>query len=586
MDSQADIAKVKERKRSSRARETLSEVLGRQRPLVRRIAAAAFVIRLAPVLLPIVLKFTLSPILHHRAARLFGRNWMPEELLLGLVISGIGVAVVRGLANYRFVSLAGRCGHRLVADLRKVMFEHILRMPVSYVDRRGTGKILLRFIGDSDALRNWYSRTRPMVFADSVLVVVLAAGMFWLHWQLALLVLLPLPFLVVIIRGLSSRLQTLTLTARRLQAGFTGHVQSRFDVIRQSKWLDANRKTRRMTADLVDEVARQNVLRERFAAAVKSAGNLLAFLSIPLLIWFGISQVWSGGLTTGGFVALIWLAAHMSVAVQRLSAAVVIRQKGLVSLQRIGRLLERSAERGRSSNRPKLQVVGRSIQCVDLVFGVQGLGSPDRPLNAEWTADREHLLDPDLDAGAFCDVLMGFCRPKRGKVFLDGQALGDIQVTSVRSAVGWIPRAPAVFDTTVEQNIQLAKPGVKTNTLQNLARQTEILAEGDIDRWLAAPAGPAGGELSSRDILAIALMRVLLRRPRFVLVEHPDHDAIRECLRQVDGYNPMILFAWHPGDPIDGQSAVDIDGECLTDNAGLSSRPYRELAKTGDLGWS
>jgi len=583
---QADISKTQERRRSPRAKETLNEVLGRQRPLVRRIAAAAFVIRLAPVLLPVVLKFTLSPILHHRPARLLGRIWTPEDLLLGLVICGIGVALVRGLANYRFVLLAGRCGHALVADLRKVMFEHILRIPVSYVDRRGTGKILLRFIGDSDALRNWHSRTRPTVFADSALVVVLAAGMVWLHWQLALLVLLPLPFLVYVIRHLSTKLQTLTLRARHLQAEFTGHVQARFDVIRQAKWLDADRKSRRTTADLIDEVARQNVLRERSAATVKSMGNLLAFLSIPILIWFGISLVWDGQLTAGSFVALIWLAAHMSVAVQRLSAAVVIRQKGLVSLQRIARLLERSAERGRSSSRRKLRVAGRSIQCVDLVFCEHGLGSADTPLNVEWGGTHDHRLDPSFDVEAFSDVLLGFRRPKRGKVFLDGQALDDVRITSVRSAVGWIPRSPAVFDGTIQENIEIAKPGTDTNTLQRLVRLTGLVPSDDIELWLSKRAGPAGGELSSQEILAIALMRVLLRRPRFVLVEHSDHAVVRTILRQVDEYNPAILFTHRDDCRIDDRSAVENGNEDVSENEPFSPRKARERFATSGLGWS
>ena len=586
----AKAGPVKVRKRASRAKETLDEVLGQQKPLVRRIAAAAFVIRLAPVLLPVVLKFTLSPILHHRAARLFGRNWTPEDLLLGLVISGIGVALIRGVANYRFVSLAGRCGHSLVADLRKVMFEHILRMPVSYVDRRGTGKILLRFIGDSDALRNWHSRTRPTVFADSALVIVLAAGMFWLHWQLALLVLLPLPFLAYAIRHLSAKLQMLTLRARQLQAEFTGHVQSRFDVIRQSKWLDADRKARQTTADLVDEVARQNVLRERYAAAVKSLGNLLSFLSIPILIWFGISLVWSGRLTTGSFVALIWLAAHMSVAVQRLSSAVVIRQKGRVSLQRISRLLERSAERGRSTKTRRLRVAGRSIQCVDLVFCDRGLGSVDSPLNAEWSGPQEHQLDPEIDIAAFCDVLLGFRRPKRGKVFVDGQALDDVRVTSVRSAVGWIPRSPAVFDGTVAENIQIARPSTDAKSLVDLVRSAGLIADEHVALWLSRRAGPGGRELTSREILGVALIRVLLRRPRFVLAEHPDHNLIRAVLQRTCDPTPLILFASPPdGERSMGQRSAsmnDVEKEVIHENNSRPRARRQKMINESGLGWS
>ncbi len=107
---------------------------------------------------PILPKFTLDPLLKQREVLLIDWMWSPSQLLVIVVAASVVVAVVRGVATYLFTAWSGRSGHALVSDLRESMFEHILRLPFGYVHRRGTGKILLRFIGDSDALRSWMSR--------------------------------------------------------------------------------------------------------------------------------------------------------------------------------------------------------------------------------------------------------------------------------------------------------------------------------------------------------------------------------------------------------------------------------------------
>gem|GEM_PF-6209316 len=495
------------------------------------------------MLLPVVLKFTFDPLLKDKDIFVLGRKFKSEDLLLFVVFLGILVAIVRGVSNYFFLALSSRCGHSLVADLRNVMFEHVLRIPVSYVDKRGTGKILLRFIGDSDALRNWFSRSLPNSRADVLLMVVLASGMFWLDWQLACSILVSIPILLLIVLRLSSRLNRLTLQARILQARFTGQVQSRFGDIRQSKWLDSEHGLRRDIDFRAHEISRNNAERDRCAAMLKSACIFFTFLSIPIIIGFGISLVRNASISTGEFFAFIWFAAHFSVAIRRLSGAIVVREKAKVSISRILRLLQRSAERRRGSSTLKIKPECSSIRCEELVFCDEGLGSHSQPLNHEWQGAGTHKLDSRIDVRQFSEFLMGFRRGIRGDVFLDGKALSQLNTISLRRCVGWITKSPLILDLTVEENIQIAKPEVTRSELLELHRIEKLqMSEKSFASWLERSAGPNGCHLSYQDRLTISAMRVLIRKPGILLVESPQWEVVKDILGAADLSCAMFLI--------------------------------------------
>ncbi len=518
----------KQRKRRPRAEAEVARILEKQRSTIRLTTLAVFILRVVPVVVPLVLRLTLDTLLDQKTSHLFGLDFSPRQLLVVMVGTGVLVALVRAIGIYFYVMLAGKSGHMLVADLRIAMFEHILRLPVSYADRRGVGKILLRFIGDSDALRSWVSRTSPAIVADRLLVLILLAAMFFVKWQLAIMILIPLPLVLLAMRKLSPRLQTLTRESRSFQATLTGVIESRLSSLRQAKWLDRGGASRRPVRTLAGAIAEQNIRRDRHAALVKSTGQFLAYSAVPLLIGFGVWAVWSNAATVGQCVAAVWLAAHLSVTVNRLAAAVVIQQKAAVSLERILRLLERSAERGRSTQLPLFEPAGESITCRDLIFCQTGAGSPEAPLNLVLEGPGVVVLEPHLDTAAFYEVLLGFAPPKSGELLLDSQHQAGVQVGSARQAIGWLAWPPVLFEGGVLENICLANPGIRQKDAAKIILQALAGAPGADARsrgasalalWLRKPVGPNGQDLTSEERFRVGICRLLVMAPAFVLVD-------------------------------------------------------------------
>ncbi len=535
----------KTRSRTVRAQEELAAIFDRQRKTLRRLTSISLVLRMAPLVVPVLLRFTLDPILKQSAVTTPWGPVDPNGLLMLLIVAGCVAALVRGAAGFVFVSLSGRCGHTLVADLRAAMFEHILRLPARYVRRRGTGRVLLRFIGDSDALRVWFSRTWPAVVADRILLAVLSVGMMAVSPALSLAVIVPMLLTLCVILLLTPGLRRRTRAARSLQASFTGRVESFLSSIAYGKWLAAFRDAVRGVTDAADDVCEANIHRERFAAAVRLVGATLAFLPVPLLGWFGVQSVWAGTLGAGQFVAMTWLAVHTAVVLQRLSLAAVQEAKAMVSVHRILRILERKAEPGRSSRRKKTVRIRHRIRFRNLILKPDGREQPTAALSLELKSGDPPVLLRESGYRTAFDALMGVRPVESGELLIDGQSADVLSIRRLRRQIGWYAVRPIIVQGSILENIFIARPGADGREVEDIAGRL-LENAGDVSEWLAQSTGADGWKLSVDDRHRLQIARIALRRPSMVFIDAPDVDWILNHL-ETAGLRIGIVCVRDPG---------------------------------------
>lgn len=515
--------------RAKRAKASADQLIRRQNSLVAAITMCVLLIRLAPLVFPLLSRVALNPIINHRSMVVFGAVWQPEQLLLVVIaVSGMA-ALISAVGTYALVFLSGKCGHRIVADLRSAFYSHILRMPVSYAEKRETGSVLLRFIGDSDALRIWYARRQPEVYVDWLLVCIISALLLWTDVDLGFLVLAPLPLIWLGVTLLSPKLRRLTRESRAMQAQFSGHIQTRIDAIRQSKWLDACNGFRRETATMARNIAEKNARRDGVAGVLDAVGFAAIVLMLPLLVWFGVRRVWEHTLGTGELVAILWLAIHLASIIQRLCAAIVVREKARVSLARIVSLLGRNAEHGRSSKLAQFIPQGSSLECCGLVPASRDQERTPAPYSLRFDGPGVHNLKPGITSAVLLQCILGFHPWERGFVTLDDQRVDCVQLAGLRAAVGWVPADPVIFPQSIEENILAASCKIKREKLLELIANSGLINSG-AEEWLARGAGAGGRKLTREERVLVGLFRAIVRKPKFIFVEGLDSEDMRQAV--------------------------------------------------------
>ncbi len=505
-------------KRAEQATAAVRRILFEQGPLLRRICAAAFAMQLVPLLLPILLREFLPTLLRAPesnspapgtfAGGSLGASFDRSTLLWCLAGAASAIGIIRAGANYLFLKWAGQCGHRFVASFRDLAYAHLMRLPVRYVERRGGGRILLRFIGDTDALRSWLSRTGPKLIADVVAAAIICAAMLWLSIRLTLVFVVPLTAMSACVLLLSRFIRNQTRESRRLQSQLTGYVAQRLTAIRAAKSIDAHRGARHRFQELVAQVSEQNSSRDRSAALLESGGQMAVFIAFPLVLLVGFPQTWSGETSAGDFLAFVWLALHLITLLRVSLAAIVVHQKALVSIQRLHALLSRSAERGRGSK------AGRTnwwpIEITTALSDADGL-DPASLDSSRQTAEvivcygpgvceLPSLIDEELLFGA----LLGFARWPHGSLRLGNVEIDRIDVERRRRGIFYLAAEPFLTEGTLAENLFLYRRAKSRNN--DVVKVTGKAAPGSMFQQQKDCHLPAS--FSEAQLLELSLLRL------------------------------------------------------------------------------
>jgi ABC-type multidrug transport system fused ATPase/permease subunit len=451
--------------RSESAGRSIRNVLNGFRFRLIAISLTAFFMQSLPLLIPFAFQRYL-PVLMEGA----DLNNARLQALASILALAFAVSAFRSLATFYFLKEAGRTGHQLVASLRELAFAQLMRLPVRYVERRGSGRILLRFIGDTDALRNWFSKTGPKLLADCAAAALISSSLVWLNWRLSMVLVVPLLLTGLVVVTLARSIREKTRVARGRQAQFTGFVQAQLGNIRSSKLADARDPARTELRSRIAEVSMLNADRDRDAAKLEALAEFAIYSSLPLLTLTGLPLVWSNRLAPSEFIIFVWLTLHLLTLLRSSFPAFVIQQKALISIQRIYVLLARSAERGRSTNS-----VISEFRSLSIFFDGQrynyGRGIHDVP---------EGVAHAQLMA-----AMQGFEQPSEIAITVDEVPIDRIDLALRRRQVGGFPAENAevglLASRTELAELKILIVAGKLSALNALEqRQIEQLAERSI----------------------------------------------------------------------------------------------------------
>ena len=407
------------RRRSNKAKKEIRNLLIGFRSQLRVVVAFAIVMQTVMLAIPAAVHYWLPRLLNASMQSYESRVY--DLIYLTTVVVLVGAT--RAYANYQFLKLASRVGHLLVAELRMATYSHLLRLSVKYVESRGAGSLLLRFISDADALRGWFSKSGPKLIADSLTACVIIAALIWIDLILALVLSLPLVLCIYLLLRLSLPVREATRQARRLQAGLSGQLEHDLTHIRSTKTRWARKRSELLVPSSIAVVADLNSKRDLYAARLEAWGQSIIFTVLPLLLVCGLSRVWSGKLQSEDFVSFVWLTLHLVVLMRDSLAALIVHQKALVSVQRLYMLFARSAEAGRGTKAriPRFDELTITSQNETLRLG-PGV----------------HILPPWICSTQLLECLLGFQSSATIGVAINDVDSSEVCVNSRRRWIGHV----------------------------------------------------------------------------------------------------------------------------------------------------
>ena len=443
-------------------------------------------------------------------------KWFALMLLVAVVLA------LATAARFYFVALLGE---RVIADLRRTLYGHLLSLDQAFFERTRTGELLSRLSADTELLRSVVGSSMSVALRSGITVVGSAVMLAVTSPRLAMYALLGIPLVVL----------PMVLSGRRVR-GVAKDSQDRV--------ADANARAGETLGAMhtVQSYAREDYERERFGDAVTvSLGAarrrirlqamltaivvVLVFGSITAVLWVGAKNVVSGELTAGTLGQFLLYAMLGAGSVGALTEVWAEVQRAAGGMSRINELLlERSLLATPSSPTPlPVPLQGRiALQGVSFHYPTR----PDTAALQDFSLTVEPgetvaLVGPSgAGKSTVFQLLLRFHDPEAGRITLDGVDLRELEPEALRRQVALVPQDPVIFGATARENIRYGRLDADAAQIEAAARSAEaheFLV--DLPQGYDSELGERGARLSGGQQQRLAIARALLKDAPVLLLD-------------------------------------------------------------------
>ena len=467
----------------------------------------------------------------------FGRG--DARLLDHALIAIIVGTVVLSAATFARVSLVSWLGERVVADLRRTVYDHVIGLSPGFFEVTRTGEVLSRLTADTTLVQSLVGSTASVALRNLLLMVGGLVMMIVTSPRLTGLALLVLPLVILPIILFGRRVRRLSRATQDRVADVSAYADESLQAVRTVQAFTHEEIDRRSFAERLEQTVATAMTYVRARASLVAVVMLLVFGAVAVVLWLGGHDVLAGRLSGGDLSAFIIYAAFTAGAVGALAEVGGDVQRAAGAMERLIELLDTKAEIAAPAAPAALPAPARGAVGFERVR----FHYPSRPERAALDGfdlsvepgERVAIVGPS-GAGktTVFQLLLRFYDPQGGRVTIDGVDLRQAAPADIRARIGLVPQEPVVFAGDAWENIRYGRPEAgeaEVRAAADAAHASEFLDR--LPQGLATQLGERGVRLSGGQRQRIAIARAILRNPVVLLLDEATSALDAESERMV-----------------------------------------------------
>ncbi len=477
----------------------------------------------------------MKPLLDHGFAPAGKREGMfsdPIWIPLGIV----AVFVVRSIFNYLSSFGFAWVGQKVITDIRRDMYAHMIRLPASYFSKHASSVPSTRIAYDVAGVAAAATDVAVVIIKDSLTVVGLLAWLVWLNWKLTLICIVLIPVVGLVVRAFSGRLRK---AGRDFQDGMA-HLNQ---ILQESVLCNRIIKIFGGQTQEVERFNSANNDLRRFsmragvaAAATTPITQMFAAIAVAIVIYVGLKQSEGGEATVGSFVSFITAMLMLLSPLKHLADVNSKLQRGLAAAESIFKLLDEPVEQETGDFAPE-RIEGR-IELQSLTFRYpEAERDALQGINLRIEPGQTVALVGQSGGGksTLATLLPRIYEPTAGKILVDGVELSSYSLAGIRQHIALVSQDILLFNDTVAANIAY---GARRNTdiaaIEEAARAAHALEFIQaLPNGFATEIGENGARLSGGQRQRIAIARALLKDAPILILDEATSALDNESERAV-----------------------------------------------------
>ena len=448
-----------------------------------------------------------------------------------------GFIIVQSIMVFSFVYLAGVLGERVQYDLRKMMFEHLQELSLSYYSQNSVGRLMSRMTSDTGRvadLLTWGLLDTTWAVTNITTSVIFMAI---INWRLALIVFAIIPVLIIVGIRFRQRILVEFRRSRRANSQITGAYNENISGVRVVKALGREKPNLKEFQLLTGEMYEASYKAAWLSALFLPIVQIIAAIALGAIVWYGGIQSQAGLLTIGGIHAFISYLTFMLWPIRDIARVYAEMQHSIASAERIFTLVDTPPEVHNLPDAVDAETLLGEIEFdhVDFYYEERKPVLTDFTLKVK-AGEMIALVGPTGGGkSTIVNLLCRFYEPKRGRVLINGRDYTEYTLESIHERIGIVLQTPHLFSGTVRENIRygnLDADDAEVEEASKLAGAHEFITS--LPKGYDEGVGEGGNLLSTGQKQLISLARAVLSKPELFIMDEATSsvDTLTEALIQ------------------------------------------------------
>ncbi|MCG8603393.1 ABC transporter ATP-binding protein/permease [bacterium] len=432
------------------------------------------------------------------------------------------VLIIDFMVQFSQTYLIQWIGQKVMYDLRRDVFSHVQKLPITFFDKNPVGRIVTRVTTDIQSLHEMLSSGVVAIFGDIFKLLGIVVVLLVVNWKMGLITFSVLPFLFYatflfkrVVRG---TFRLIRVRIARINAFLQENI-SGIAVVQLFNREEKNfQKFDKLNKDHL-EAFLQTVF---YFALFYPSVRLISSVAIALILWYGGGRIIEGTLTFGALVAFIQYAEMFFRPIMDLSEKYSIMQSAMASSERIFALLDQDVEVGYAIAGSQMPAVRGEIEFRNIWFAYKNDDYVLKEISFHVKPGEKIAFVGATGSGktSIMNLLLRFYEIERGEIFLDGVNIKEIEPSELRSHFSMVLQDVFIFDGTVAENIRLGNKYITDEQLYQAAK--EVHADHfiqNLSKQYDQPVQERGRSLSVGQRQLLAFARALAFDPSVLILD-------------------------------------------------------------------